>query len=64
MTFHGANAIIGTYNLSLQGNQSSLSQVWLQSGQSTELNSIQVGTGVGYFLLCLCQTRFFCLMTL
>ncbi|KAJ1437909.1 hypothetical protein SESBI_03334 [Sesbania bispinosa] len=46
MTFRGASAIIGAYNLSLQAKQYSISQIWLQSGPPTELNIIQVGCGV------------------
>ena len=45
-TYHGASASISLYNLSLQLNQYSLSQIWLQSGPPTELNSIQIGSGV------------------
>lgn len=46
MMFRGGSARIGTYNLSLQENQYSISGIWIQSGPPTELNSIQVGTGV------------------
>ncbi|XP_012572079.1 protein neprosin [Cicer arietinum] len=45
-TFHGASAIIGLYNLSLQGNQFSLSSIRIESGPPTEINIIQIGVGV------------------
>ncbi|XP_057420483.1 uncharacterized protein LOC130714592 [Lotus japonicus] len=46
MMFHGASAQAAVYNLSLQANQYSLSQIWIQGGPPTDLNSIQVGCGV------------------
>ncbi|XP_057443497.1 uncharacterized protein LOC130735575 [Lotus japonicus] len=46
MMFRGGSARIGTYNLSLQENQYNIPGIWIQSGPPTELNSIQVGTGV------------------
>ena len=44
--YHGASAWISVYNLLLQPNQHSLSEIRLQSGPPAELNSIQVGLGV------------------
>ncbi|KHN32021.1 hypothetical protein glysoja_034884 [Glycine soja] len=45
-TYHGASAwISASDNLLVQGTQYSLSQIWLQSGPLSELNSIQVGVG-------------------
>ncbi|KAH1043661.1 hypothetical protein AAZX31_09G169300 [Glycine max] len=46
-TYHGASAwISASDNLLVQGTQYSLSQIWLQNGPLSELNSIQVGVGV------------------
>ncbi|XP_012572078.1 protein neprosin-like [Cicer arietinum] len=46
MTFHGAYAFIGVYNLSLQENQYSASSIWVESGPPTQRNSIRVGAEV------------------
>ncbi|CAJ2676129.1 unnamed protein product [Trifolium pratense] len=46
MIFHGAHAGIAGYGLSLDANQYSISSIWIESGLSTELNSINVGIGV------------------
>ncbi|AET05354.1 carboxyl-terminal peptidase [Medicago truncatula] len=46
MIFHGANAIIAAYNLSLKANQYSMSSIWIASGPPTELNIILTGFGV------------------
>ncbi|XP_057418781.1 uncharacterized protein LOC130712991 [Lotus japonicus] len=46
LTFRGASASISLYNLSLQGDQFSISQIWLGSGPDEEINNIQVGCGV------------------
>ncbi|XP_057453070.1 uncharacterized protein LOC130744929 [Lotus japonicus] len=46
ITFHGASARIGTYNLSIHANQYSICGFWIQSGPPAELNSIQVGSGI------------------
>nr|XP_027191253.1 uncharacterized protein LOC101489336 [Cicer arietinum] len=50
-TYHGASAKITIYNLTLQQNQYSMSQIWLQNGPPSELNVIKVGSGVdpGYY---------------
>ncbi|XP_027191321.1 protein neprosin-like isoform X2 [Cicer arietinum] len=46
VTFHGAYAFIGVYNLSLQQNQYSASSIWVESGPQTQRNSIRVGVEV------------------
>ncbi|GAU29615.1 hypothetical protein TSUD_164650 [Trifolium subterraneum] len=43
--FHGAHAAISGYGLSVEGNQHSISSIWIESGPPTELNSIKVGVG-------------------
>ncbi|CAK8567629.1 unnamed protein product [Lathyrus sativus] len=46
MTFHGAHASIGAYNLQLNGKQRSLSGIWVESGPPSNLNRIFLGGGV------------------
>ncbi|CAF1811000.1 unnamed protein product [Brassica napus] len=47
--YRGAQADISIHNLTLQNNQYSKSQIWLENGPIAELNSIQVGwAGDGY----------------
>ncbi|MED6136301.1 hypothetical protein PIB30_054788 [Stylosanthes scabra] len=48
-TYYGASASISFYNLSLGENQYSLSHIFVQSGPSSELNSIQAGIGADNF---------------
>ncbi|CAN7103688.1 unnamed protein product [Brassica rapa subsp. narinosa] len=44
--YRGAQADISIHNLTLQNNQYSKSQIWLENGPIAELNSIQVGWAV------------------
>ncbi|CAN6802455.1 hypothetical protein Bca4012_078192 [Brassica carinata] len=44
--YRGAQADISIHNLTLQNNQYSKSQIWLENGPPGELNSIQVGWAV------------------
>ncbi|CDY54449.1 BnaAnng13170D [Brassica napus] len=44
--YRGAQADISIHNLTLQNNQLSRSQIWLENGPPGELNSIQVGWAV------------------
>ncbi|KAL0720837.1 hypothetical protein Bca4012_035436 [Brassica carinata] len=44
--YRGAQADISVHNLTLQNNQYSKSQIWLESGPPGELNSVQVGWAV------------------
>uniref|UniRef100_A0A0D3BQY5 Neprosin PEP catalytic domain-containing protein n=1 Tax=Brassica oleracea var. oleracea TaxID=109376 RepID=A0A0D3BQY5_BRAOL len=46
--YRGAQADISIHNLTLQNNQYSKSQIWLENGPPGELNSIQVGWA-GFF---------------
>ncbi|KAL0785905.1 hypothetical protein Bca101_002151 [Brassica carinata] len=47
--YRGAEANISLHSLTLQNNQFSKSQIWLENGPRNELNSIQVGWGAdGY----------------
>ncbi|XP_058734286.1 protein neprosin-like [Vicia villosa] len=50
MTFHGAHALMGIYDLQLKGKQYSLSGIWIESGPPSNLNSIFFGTGVMPYL--------------
>jgi len=54
MIFHGAYTGIVGYELLVQTQQYRISAIWVESGSSSELNSIKVGAGVSYFSLCLC----------
>jgi len=55
MIFYGAYTGIVGYELSVQAQQYSISAIWVESGSSSELNSIKIGAGVSYFSLSLCQ---------
>ncbi|XP_019100750.1 PREDICTED: uncharacterized protein LOC104785635 [Camelina sativa] len=44
--YRGAEAYISFHNLTLQNNQYSKSQIWLENGPRDQLNSIQVGLAV------------------
>ncbi|CAN6814607.1 hypothetical protein Bca4012_002212 [Brassica carinata] len=56
--YRGAEANISLHSLTLQNNQFSKSQIWLENGPRNELNSIQVGWGVHPRLYGDTHTRF------
>uniref|UniRef100_M4C798 Neprosin PEP catalytic domain-containing protein n=1 Tax=Brassica campestris TaxID=3711 RepID=M4C798_BRACM len=56
--YRGAEANISLHSLTLQNNQFSKSQIWLENGPRNELNSIQVGWGVHPRLYGDTRTRF------
>ena len=49
--YRGAEAEISVHSLSLQDNQYSKSQIWLENGPSGQLNSIQAGWAVSKLII-------------
>lgn len=48
--YRGAEADISIHNVDVRNNQYTKSQIWVENGPRGQLNSIQVGWAVSYYL--------------